>query len=663
MTLDSRGFLHRYWRILVGLAVLLAGSVLLLQFQDQLELWQQAAGWIVLVVGVFVLMRQALEYLVGPVLVFDVVRTARRSRYALLRSLYAFLMLGVLFLVYTNRFGRDLVSGLAGIMDEQTLPPSEASRFAASFFHTFIIVQFVVIVMLAPAFTAGAIAEEKEKGTLPDLLTTELSGREIILGKLVSRISHLVLLLLAGVPILSLLQLLGGVDPSLLVAGFGLTLTTAIGVGSVSLLCSVHASRPRDAVFLTYVLIAGYQLVSSFYGGVFLMQLGVGSVSQFVLGTLNAGNLVASYMQLTNLSEQGALPSTLPVLLLEYATFHGVLAFICVSISISRLREKAVRLEKTKEHKLPPGLPPGAIPARVFLEQQKLLKRPSVGDGSPMVWKERFIERGAELHPVGQQIMSMTAVIVLAIAGTVFGCGLVAQLYTGDVTRFVNEWLKICVSVVAGVGMIGLALRAAGAISSERERQTLDSLLTSDLTAKDILVGKVFGCIWGMRKVGIVLGVMLALGVLTGGILPPFLLLVLLALFAHAAFAVCLGMYCSLVSRTSLRATVATVSVLLAFTIGHWLVLLVVTTLCHVFGVPQLAANLRDFHLYGLTPPMTLVTFMVPYPHPMALQGDFPVQLPYLREAMIGTLFYGLLALLLWMGVWTSFGKVTGRER
>src|SRR5437016_2809608 len=177
-------FLRTHWRVLVGLTVLLAGSVLLLQLADRLDLWQQAVGWVVLLVGVLVLMRQALEILVGPVLVFDVVRTSRRSRYALLRSLYALLMLGVLFLVYTNSFGRDLVSGLTGIMDEQTLPPTEAARFAASFFHTVLIVQFIVIVLLTPAFTAGAIAEEKEKGTLSDLLTTELSGREIILGKL-----------------------------------------------------------------------------------------------------------------------------------------------------------------------------------------------------------------------------------------------------------------------------------------------------------------------------------------------------------------------------------------------------------------------------------------------------------------------------------------------
>src|SRR5690348_5931531 len=66
----------------------------------------------------------------GPVLLFDAVRTARRTHLALLRALYALLLLVVLFVVYTRWFGRDLAAGLAGIMDEQALPTSELARFA-----------------------------------------------------------------------------------------------------------------------------------------------------------------------------------------------------------------------------------------------------------------------------------------------------------------------------------------------------------------------------------------------------------------------------------------------------------------------------------------------------------------------------------------------------
>src|SRR5207248_7154592 len=67
-------------------------------------------------------------------------------------------------------------------------------------------------------------------------------------------------------------------------------------------------------------------------------------------------------------------------------------------ISIAQLRGKAIRPEKTRSYRLPPGLPPGAIPARVFLEQKLRLQRPRLEDGAPMVWKERYIDRGTELQ-------------------------------------------------------------------------------------------------------------------------------------------------------------------------------------------------------------------------------------------------------------------------
>src|SRR4051812_10802231 len=78
-----------HWRVPLGLGILAGGGTLLIQSGDQFDVVEQAAAWVVLVVAVVLLLRQALEIFVGPVLIFDAVRTARRSRYALLRSLYA----------------------------------------------------------------------------------------------------------------------------------------------------------------------------------------------------------------------------------------------------------------------------------------------------------------------------------------------------------------------------------------------------------------------------------------------------------------------------------------------------------------------------------------------------------------------------------------------
>ena len=199
-------WLRRHWRLLLGLAVLVGGSVLLLSLAGETEVWLQGAAWILLVVCTVLLLAPRPGSAGRPGVDVRHRPHGPRPQPPSPRGLRG-VLLAVLFIVYTNYFKRDFIDGLAGIMDEHRLPPSEMAHFAARFFHTFLIVQFLAVLILAPAFTAGAVAEEREKGTLSDLLTTQLLSREIIFGKLASRLSHLILLLLVGVPILSLLQL------------------------------------------------------------------------------------------------------------------------------------------------------------------------------------------------------------------------------------------------------------------------------------------------------------------------------------------------------------------------------------------------------------------------------------------------------------------------
>src|SRR5262249_25579729 len=143
------------------------------------------------------------------------------------------------------------------------VPAREAAEFAEAFFLAFMATQMGLVFLLTPVLTAGAIAEEKQRRTLDGLLTTHLRDREIILGKLVSRLAQMALLLLAGLPVLGFMQLLGGVDPQLVMAGFGLTLLTMLSLASLGIFNSARLGRPRPAIFMTY-LYAGLFLACSY---------------------------------------------------------------------------------------------------------------------------------------------------------------------------------------------------------------------------------------------------------------------------------------------------------------------------------------------------------------------------------------------------------------
>ena len=60
--------------------------------------------------------------------------------------------------------------------------------------------QLMLVAFIAPAFTAGAISLEREKQTLDLLITTPLRPGAIVVGKLLSALAFVVLMILAGDP-------------------------------------------------------------------------------------------------------------------------------------------------------------------------------------------------------------------------------------------------------------------------------------------------------------------------------------------------------------------------------------------------------------------------------------------------------------------------------
>ena len=203
------------------------------------------------------LQRAGLVLLCGPVLGYDLVRTARRKQFILLRCLYGGFLLVAFFLVYaTWAFNRDAT--VHDLFSRAVLDPKKLADFASSFFLAFLAIQFLAACLLTPIYTAGAIPEDRACRTLEFLLTTDLRSREIVLSLLLSRLANLGLVILTGLPVLCLLELLGGVDPALVLVGFAATGLTMLSLASLSILVSVYARQPRQAVLWTFGWITAY---------------------------------------------------------------------------------------------------------------------------------------------------------------------------------------------------------------------------------------------------------------------------------------------------------------------------------------------------------------------------------------------------------------------
>src|SRR5438128_12415445 len=150
-------------------------------------------------------MHSLLSSILGPMFAKEMVEIARRKRYFVNRILYGLALLFTVFVVWDNFRGRFPGAGRVSI--------HLMAEMAEALFHAVSAVQYGAGFLFVPLFLCGVIASEREVRTLDLLFTTRLSDREIVLGKLGSRVAVVGLMVLLSLPVVSLIMLFGGVDP------------------------------------------------------------------------------------------------------------------------------------------------------------------------------------------------------------------------------------------------------------------------------------------------------------------------------------------------------------------------------------------------------------------------------------------------------------------
>lgn len=134
-------------------------------------------------------------------------------------------------------------------------------QIGKSLFSGLTVLECILCGLIAPALTAGAVSIEREQQTLDLLLLTRLSNMNILLGKLLSALSFVGMILLCALPVASISFLLGGVDPGQLVWSAALIFTTACFFSTIALHCSVRYPRTSTAVAVAYCLCLGWLAV------------------------------------------------------------------------------------------------------------------------------------------------------------------------------------------------------------------------------------------------------------------------------------------------------------------------------------------------------------------------------------------------------------------
>lgn len=174
----------------------------------------------------------------NPIFLREFSSVARAWKTRLIIALYLLILAGLLLILWPT-------GGVQSVVTEG------GKKISAIFFS----VNLTLLLLMIPAFSAGAITVERERGTYPALFTTLLTPFEILSGKLAASVAMIVIMTLLSMPPAAICALAGGVDAPFMGKIMILLLTTAVSYGTMGLACSSICGRTTTAVLLNYVLV------------------------------------------------------------------------------------------------------------------------------------------------------------------------------------------------------------------------------------------------------------------------------------------------------------------------------------------------------------------------------------------------------------------------
>jgi ABC-2 type transport system permease protein len=142
------------------------------------------------------------------------------------------------------------------------------STAGVTIYTTIIIAQLALMFFLVPAFTSGVLTGEKERQTYDILLLTLLRPVDIVIGKLLSSLAYVLLLIVCSLPVASLSLLLGGVDLDQILVGLTVCVATALFFGTLGLWWSAVTTTTgravRNTLLTLLVITVGFPVLAWF---------------------------------------------------------------------------------------------------------------------------------------------------------------------------------------------------------------------------------------------------------------------------------------------------------------------------------------------------------------------------------------------------------------
>jgi ABC-type transport system involved in multi-copper enzyme maturation permease subunit len=474
----------------------------------------------------------------GPVFELEWLTTARKWQVYAGRALFVSALLAGIMIVSI------------GSTTGASLNTRGQARIGKSIFGVIVVTQLVLVLLAAPAATAGSICLDKARGNLAHLFATDLSDAEIVLGKLAARLAPVLACVFCTLPVMAISTLIGGIDPVDLTGAFIITLAVAVLGCAVAMFLSVWASKSHEVMMGTCLVWAAWLLLAPMWQAIDGLILKSG-----VPDWINWSDLFAVALGMPGMANRSFI--------VEQLLFAGGLlavSALLVGVTILRMRRVAIRQMGRGEVR-------NERQAKSSARSRISLPGPTL-DGNPVLWREWHRQRPSRWVRVVGTIYYFASGLFSALA--------VYVLATGNSS---GEFCALIVAFSVSVGMLLVAVRVPSALVEERVRGSLDVLMATPMTTRDIVEGKWWGAFRSSAALAILPGIVMTIALIRyiPSVRPPNYLriemflapgLIVLWIVSYATFLTSLGLALATWLKKPGRATALTISVHVLLTLG-----------------------------------------------------------------------------------------------
>lgn len=431
------------------------------------------------------------DWLTGPILDKELRVASRRPRSYLFRFVFICLLAGFIALSWSSivrlSFSAGSLAAQMGLI----------GRSVVSMVVNF---QFWAMQLLAIVLVSNSIDEEIQQRTLGILATTPVTGRQVVMGKLISKLLNLFLLLAVSLPVLAMVRVFGGASLGFIVASLGTTLAGVLLAGAVAMYFASRALPPVTIILRATVA----------YGAIFVLfpwlvfhgEWAAAAIlpSPFLAMEWAKTIMLENYVStnfMTGIVATNARPDNPWTVLIANWTITIVASSVILMVASHRVMDAAIAAVSGA----------GSRRKRSRFEEslQFRYRSKDAGDfkpikGSPFIWREMRYFLPASPRQSMPAIIASSSVLVLA-----YIVGALAKAFNDSVPH------DVYLIFYFSMGCFVTLLFASGTISYERQSRVMPLLLTTPTGLRRIIAAKALSVfyrscmLWGLISLHIVI--------------------------------------------------------------------------------------------------------------------------------------------------------------